>query len=409
MNKANKKDRLYWNDLLRGSTAASGKKSAAAEGNPPAYSGSEVTKYIQSAKLPDYWPTQDWRTAAPEEHGIDSASVASALDEVMNSNLHSFVLIRNGYIVAEGYSKDWDSDMLHPMYSITKSFTAAACGLAIQEDILNGTDQKVGDFFPETGNDPLKSNITVGQLLSMSSGLEWDNRGERSSIEMANAPDWVKYVLDRKMKFQPGSAFQYNNGNAHLLSCLLQRAIGIPVSMYVNHKLFQPLGIHDVLWGGDLQGVTIGSWALRLRTRDMAKFGLLYLHGGQWDGNELMPFSWINDSVQTRMRPTLTDGTRGAYGYFMWLKPVAIRNSLVTHPVFYAAGSGGQRIFVVPGLNLILAMTGNNQKNDHMPERFLESLLKAVKSDGSLPPNEQAVARLHTSVDGLKRAVDKPE
>ena len=373
------------------------------------YSAQEAVRHLRKAAQPDYWPTEGWRTAAPEAHGIDSAGLAKAVKEVKDQNLHSFVLVRNGYIVAEGYSKEWDEDRLHPMYSVTKSFTAAACGMAIGEELLTGVGHKLGEFYPEIQHEQSKAEITVEQLLSMSSGLEWDNRGERSSVEMADSPDWVQYVLDRHMRFQPGSAFQYNNGNAHLLSGLLQRAIGIPVNLYVHTKLFVPMGIRNPAWGGDLQGVAIGSWALRIRSRDMAKFGLLYLQGGQWEGGQLIPSSWVEASIQPCTSPSYADGTEGGYGYFWWLKPFPSSQSpFKAHSVFYAAGSGGQRIFVVPDLNLVLAVTGSNQKNGYMPEQFLEKLLRAVKSDAALPVNEKAEAQLRASVGSLKRTVDKP-
>lgn len=372
-----------------------------------AYSGDKVVHQLNQIKPLSQWPTTRWLTASPEEQGIDSAGIAAAVDACGSRNLHSFVLVRNGCLVAEGYSQAWDEDKLHPVYSIAKSFTSAVAGMAIDMGLLEGVDQRAGDFFPElAAKDVRKSEITIAQLLSMSSGLAWNNRGEQSSIEMADAPDWLGYVLERPMAEAPGTVFRYCNGNAHWMSGLLQQAIGIPVALYAEHKLLRPLGVRSFGWGADPQGITIGSWALYLTARDMAKFGLLYLQGGLWEGEELVSRSWVEASVQLRQRPVFRDGTQGGYGFNWWLKPIS---NDIPALVFYAAGSGGQRIFVVPEWNLVLTTTGNNQRDDYMPERLLAHMAAAVKSERALPENKKAAAKLSNALASFNKEVDKPE
>jgi CubicO group peptidase (beta-lactamase class C family) len=375
-----------------------------------AYSGEKVAQSIAKLPLPAYWPTTGWKTAVPEEHGVDSAIVASMVEEFKGRNLHSFVLIRDGYLLAEGYNQNVTADSLQPMYSVTKSVTSAITGMLLGERILTGVDQKLKEFFPQVQRDTAKANISLDQVLSMKSGLEWDNKGERSSNEMADSPNWLQYVLERPVTEQPGTVFKYNNGNAHLMSGVLQTALGVPISLYARSKLFGPLGITNMSWGLDPQGVTIGAWSLQLTTRDMAKFGLLYLHNGQWDNKEIVPKSWVEQSVQQRVAENYADGTRGGYGYFWWLKPVThTGNAMLDHDVFYAAGSGGQRIFIVPNLNLVMAVTGNNQKEDYMPESMLVKAVLAVRSDQPLPANAEAAVKLAGAVQAFKAIVDKPE
>ncbi|TDF96173.1 serine hydrolase domain-containing protein [Paenibacillus piri] len=392
---------------LTTSACAQTKKEAASSAK---YSSEQVLQSIAEVKPPEYWPTSGWKSAKPEEHGIDSAALAEMVDQFKSRNLHSFVLIRDGYLLAEGYNRDTEADKLQQLFSVTKSFTSALTGMAIEEGILTGVDQKLAAFFPETASDEKKANITIEHLLTMTSGLEWDNKGDRSSNEMTDAPNWLQYVLNKPVTAKPGTSFTYSNGSSHVMAGILQDAIGIPLSYYAKIKLFDPLGINSSAWGVDPQGVTIGSWSLQLTTRDMAKLGLLYLHEGQWDGKKVVPRSWVEASLKQRVETPIVDGTRGGYGYFWWLKPIAGEaNEVLDHEVFYASGSGGQRIFVIPDYNMIFAVTANNQKEGAMPEQMLVKAAMAVKSDKPLKPNEAAEAKLRASLQSFKTIVDKPE
>ncbi|NOU97451.1 serine hydrolase [Paenibacillus sp. LMG 31456] len=375
-----------------------------------AYSSEQVIQSIEQVKPLDYWPTKGWKTAKPEEHGVDSAALAEMVEQFKGHNLHSFALIRDGYLLAEGYNQETDADKRQPMYSVTKSVTSAITGMAIQEGILKGVDQKLKDFFPEVQKDEKKANITIGNILTMTSGLEWDNKGDRSSNEMADSPNWIKYVIDKPVVAQPGTVFNYSNGSSHLMSGILQEALGIPINYYAKSKLFDPLGISNAAWGVDPQGVAVGGWSLQLTTRDMAKFGLMYLHKGQWENKEIVPSKWVEASVQQKVEQPIIDGTHGGYGYFWWLKPISNeQNEVLDHDVFYASGSGGQRIFVIPDYNLILAVTADNQKEGYMPEQMLVKAAMAVRSDKPLQANAEAEAKLQASLKGFKATADKPE
>lgn len=399
-------------------TAGCGKKptepaAVANAGLPEAekpYSGTEVVQAIKKAKPLNYWPTNGWKTADPEQHGVDSSGIAAMVDQLKDKNVHSFALIRDGYLLAEGYSRDWDPDKRQPVLSVTKSFTSALTGMVMEDEAIKNEDQKLKDFFPEMASDPKKSGMTIKHLLTMTSGLEWDNTGERSSNEMFESPDWGKYILDRKVANEPGTSFKYSNGNAHLTSIMLQKALGIPLSAFAKSKLLDPLGIKNVTWGQDPQAYLGGAWGLNLTTRDMAKLGLLYLNDGRWEDKQIVPASWVESSVQPQTKVTYDNGTQGDYGYFFWLKPIAVgTDKKIQYDVFFAAGSGGQRIFAVPGLNLILAVTADNQKDDFMPEQMLVNTMLAVKSDQPLPADETAVAKLKASLNAFKQTTDLTE
>ncbi|MFE5324256.1 serine hydrolase domain-containing protein [Paenibacillus sp. NPDC056579] len=374
------------------------------------YSGTEVVQAIQKAKPLDYWPTNGWKTAAPEEHGIDSAGLAAMVDQMKDKNVHSFALVRGGYLLAEGYSRDWDAEKRQSVLSVTKSFTSALTGMLIEDKIIKSVDQRLRDYFPETASDSKKADISIKNVLTMTSGLEWDNTGERSSNEMMESPNWGQYILERNVVTEPGSVFKYSNGNAHLMAVLLQKALGIPLSSFAKSKLLDPMGIKNVTWGQDPQGVLGGAWGLNLTTRDMAKFGLMYLHNGKWENDQIVPASWVETSVQPQTKVTYDNGTTGDYGYLLWLKRIAAgTDTSKQHNVFFAAGSGGQRIFVVPDLNLILAVTADNQKDDFMPEQMLVNTILAVKSDQPLPSSDAAADKLKASLAAFKQTGDQTE
>lgn len=164
---------------------------------------------------PEYEPTEGWRTTSPEAQGMDSTRVAAAIDALRGHNVRSLVVVRNGYVVAEAYSRDVDADAPQDLRSVTKSVVSAAVGIALAERKLSGLDRRVAEFFPELASDPVKSEITVNHLLFMGSGLEWDNDGDRESHRMTRSPDWVRYVLERPSRAKPGTSFHYSNGDAH--------------------------------------------------------------------------------------------------------------------------------------------------------------------------------------------------
>jgi CubicO group peptidase (beta-lactamase class C family) len=346
---------------------------------------------VANAKNNQYWPTEGWRTATPESQGMDSAVIADTFEAFRNRNVHSIVIIRNGYLIAETYNESTDTGTLQDVRSVTKSIASALTGIALSEHKFKSIDQKLAEFFPELANVPLKSEIMIKHLLYMTSGLEWNNEDDQSSKDMMYSSDWIQNILEHSSLNKPGAIFNYSNGDAHLLSAVLQKATGESLYDYAKSRLFAPLGIMNVNWNHDPQGYSIGSWAVGITLRDMAKIGLLYLKEGIWDGKTIIPKEWIRESLTKRVWLNYSDGRQGGYGYFWWLKPLAqglLENGTKQYDTFYAAGSGGPRIFVVPELQLILAATATSS-DPEMPEQLLNRVVRAIRSDRSVAVNTE--------------------
>jgi CubicO group peptidase (beta-lactamase class C family) len=380
-----------------------GNKGQNSSGSP---SGSAAETTQQGQAQLDYWPTKGWKSTPPEQQGMDSNTIANVVNTFKDHNLHSFVVVRNGYIVAEGYNSTSDVNKLHEQFSVTKSIVSALAGKAIAENKLKGTDTLVAEYLPQFRDDERKAKITLEQLLTMTSGLEWNNQQEASSIEMMGSPDWIQYMANKPVVTEPGTAFNYSNGVAHLLSAALQKATGQLTSDYAAKTLFAPLGITDTTWKQDPNGITIGGWGLSMTTRDLAKLGLLYLKEGTWEGHEVLPKQWIHSSISKKVAQKYADKTQGGYGYFWWIKQVGTEAPL-NKEMFYAAGSGGQRIFVVPDDGLVIAVNSANDKEALMPEQFASYMVQAIKSDKPLSKNETGVSNLNSVLESMKQTSDQ--
>ncbi|UKS25383.1 beta-lactamase family protein [Paenibacillus sp. HWE-109] len=354
------------------------------------------------------WPTEGWELTTPEAQGLHSSALAKMLKIFRHQAVHSVAVIRNGHLVAEAYNEGTGTDILQDMKSVTKSITSALVGIALSEFKLSSIDQKAADFFPELATDPVKSKIMLKHLLSMTSGTSWDNANERSSAEMMYAEDWVQYILERPAQAEPGASFNYSNGDAHLLSAIMTKATGESMFDYAVSRLFGPLGIKEMNWNQDPQEHTIGAWAMALTLRDMAKLGYLYLNEGQWEDKTLIPQPWIRESLTRKITLNYSNGTQGGYGFYWWSKtlpPGLIKGDKKAYDMYYASGSGGRRIFVVPDLQLVVAMTAESADVD-MPENLLHHVVQAVRSANPLPENSVAQDELERAIRLFKMSVE---
>ncbi len=234
--------------------------------------------------IPPYSPTQGWRTSTPEEQGIDSTPLVAMLDDIQKKNqpIDGILIVRNGTLVLEAYRHPFQADQRHFMSSATKSITGTLIGIAIDKGLIDSVDHKLLDFFPDrtfANVDTQKQSITLRHVLSMSSGLDWPHNGLNEYLEpgMEASKDWVQFVLDRPMAAAPGSVFVYNSGGSHLLSAVIQKATGMSALDFAQKHLFAPLGITNVTWATDPQGINFGAANLAMSPRDMAKLGYLYL------------------------------------------------------------------------------------------------------------------------------------
>ena len=317
------------------------------------------------------WPTDGWLTAAPEGVGMDSATLAGFFEGIQNENLNidSILIVKDGYIVAEEYYNDYTAQKLHVQYSVTKSFVSALVGIALEEGTLTGLDQTVVSFFPDLtlqNNSPAKQSMTLEDVLYMRTGLDW-NEGYPAYTQLAIAEDSVQYMLDLPLSGEVGVEFNYCSGCTHLLSAVLEETTGMSTFGYAQEKLFDPIGIETTDWITLNDGRTVGGWGLYLTPRDMARFGYLYLHNGEWNGQQVVPTDWVAASTA----PGRSIGLVTDYGYQWWIMPF--------DNLFAAQGLYGQKIYVIPDHNMVVVITADMPHEGALYTLLLQNIIGAVQ------------------------------
>ena len=350
-------------------------------------------------KVASSWPSTTWETAAPEEQGLDSAILADALETMQSRDLriHSLTIIRNGYLLLDANFYPYDGSQPHNMASVTKTITATLIGIAADQDKLR-LDQPVLSFFPErtvAKRDARKERMTVRDLVSMSSGLEClgppDYPDEPTLWQMEASSDYVQFALDLPMANEPGTTWSYCSPGTHLLSAILTRATGMTELDFARENLLEPIGIHDVIWPADPQGITRGWADVYLSPGDAAKLGYLWLRGGFWYGRRVVSEGWLKDSVKVHTR---VPGDQD-YGYGWWID----RDGEFGQ--FAAQGRGGQRVLVLPTINTIVVTTGGGLDSGVATDLLAPALLDV---EHPLPANPASAARLEEAIARVARA-----
>ena len=310
------------------------------------------------AHLARVWPIKDWATSTPGEQGMDPTKLDAMSRWVEDSgvDVDSVLIIRHGYIVYERYfNPKYGVNSTHVLHSVSKSFTSAIVGVAVDRGLIH-LDDKVLDYFSEMtiqNRDPRKEAITVRDLLTMTTGLQWDEwsfdyESPLNDLSLMRAsPNPYQYLLDRPMMARPGEKWVYNTGITDLLSEIVRMATGSDFLEYGVENIFQPLNITRYCWFTDEGGRYLGGSGLCLTTRDMAKFGYLYLNNGTWNGKAILSHKWVSESVRPISEPDPVEG----YGYQWWSFPDL--------GVYYACGRHEQSIYVSPKMDLVVAITGN--------------------------------------------------
>jgi CubicO group peptidase (beta-lactamase class C family) len=306
----------------------------------------------ETPAAPDSWPTTGWSTAAPEAQGMDPALLAQIEPRVEAEFplLSGLLVVRGGDIVYEKYFNGQTADTPVHLWSVTKSVTSIAVGLAIKDGLLR-LDQTLGELIPElipAGADPRTASVTVEDLLTMTSGWEWDSRTD--VLHLDDADDWAVRTIELPLACDPGTCYEYNSGNAHLASVIVQKVTGEPMADYLQTRLFDPLGIARPTWRQSPQGETAGGFGLELTPRDAAKLGFLFLNQGTWDGEHIVPAEWVAAATSVHSSGTSPSGVnlgQAGYGYFWWATESA------GFPAYFALGFGTQVIYVVPALDLV--------------------------------------------------------
>jgi len=348
-----------------------------------------------------------WEESTPESQGMDSTELVKLLRYInqQGKTLDSLLVIRHGRLILELYYPPYTRDEEHIVNSVTKSFISALVGIAIEQGYVRSDRSTLLDYLPEVANAssyPGKAAIQIRDLLTMNSGIDWPQYGPNNvSDEMGRSPNWVHFILSRPIAAKPGSQSNYSNGDAHLLSAIIQRATGED-SLELEH-LFQPLGMPRPKWFRDPQGINIGSATIYLPPREMAKLGYLYLHDGAWEGSQVVPAEWVHASLE-RHTGIQTSAGFVDYGYYWWLYPQLGMSE--------AWGGAGQRIAIFRNLDMVTVMTADI--SDDAPVTAFRSeiykrILRTARAQTALPENVRSLDELRGLVRSAAAARPHPE
>ncbi len=310
-----------------------------------------------------------------------------AADQKIES-MNSFMLVRHGNVVAEGWSAPYEAELPHSLYSLSKSFTSTAVGLAIAEGKLS-LDDEVLKFFPEDApSDPSKNlkAMRVSDLLRMSTG-------HQSEPPRTPSQPWTKSFLSHAVPFKPGTHFLYNTSATYMLSAIVQKATGATVLDYLKPRLFEPLGIEHPTWESSPQGISAGGYGLSIRTEDIAKFGQLYLQKGEWHGKQLVPAAWVESATarQTSNGSNPKSDWDQGYGYQFWRS---------RHGAYRGDGAFGQFCIVLPDQDAVIAITSGVKDMQAVLNLVWEQLLPALKPS-TLDSDDESRTKLVRTLKGL--------
>jgi len=349
---------------------------------------------ILSEAIGNVWWGEGFRRATPESQGVASRSIRDFVAAANASGIswHSFMLLRHGQVVAEGWWKPYQPEFVHSLYSLSKSFTSTAIGLLVKEGKLD-IHEKVVTFFPDdlpaTVSDNLKQ-ATVRSLLTMNTGHAEDTMPKMR----ASSDTWVRTYLAQPVEYAPGTHFLYNTGNTYMLGAILYKVTGQTLEEYLRPRLFKPLGFTGYDWEVSPQGLNTAGYGLRIKTEDIAKLGQLYLQKGKWQGNSILTESWVDEatSKQTESQVNNGDWSQG-YGYQWWR---------CTHGFYRGDGAYGQYCIVMPQYDAVMVVTGQTpdmQKSmniiwDHIPGGMQEGVLPENGAEHAALKKELAMLEL---------------
>jgi len=341
------------------------------------------------------WPEEHWEVSTPENEGVDAKVIQEITDEIdrgIYGSVDHFLLIKNGRVIADHkYSVDYDEMLanskntkpansqkvpeqynyddtswhpffnntnLHTLQSVTKSITSAAFGIAIDEGLIKDVQQPIYPYFKNFKydmSDPRKSEITIEDLLTMRTGIDWFTDGgydndKHSTVVMENSDNWLQYILDRPMDKKPGTSYEYNDGSSVLLGKILSEATGVRADKWAKKKLFAPIGIHNYKWKITPKGETDTEGGLYLSTYDLARVAYLFLREGQWKGKQIISKEWVQKSVSAIVDDINPDNdvVNPGYGY-QWYSTSKGGSS-----IYLGAGYGGQYIVVSPEFDIVM-------------------------------------------------------
>ena len=361
--------------------------------NPNSPVGDDNYEYQIPEQINDGWETASLSSVGLSEFKLDL--MLAYLREYTNHNIHSIIIVKNNKLAFEEYyygrkfnmaqytgETGFNRDDTHDLCSATKSFVSALIGIAIDKGYIQSVEQKISEFFPEYidlfQNSALKQMITIKDLLTMSSGIQWDDEtyyydDPRNDIyQLFRSSDPIEYILTKSIIETPGTVFAYRNCNTILLGEIIRKATGKRIDAFAQTYLFDKLGITELEWQMLPNNVVFCSGDLRLRPRDMAKFGQLFLDKGVWKQQRIISENWIDESVKARYL-MLNSRWEDGYGYQWWTKTFS--TNLNSYESYFAEGWGGQYILVFSELNMVIVFTGGNYFDVDPVSNLLEEFI----------------------------------
>jgi len=341
---------------------------------------STAYSYVKPKQLSDGLPVD-----AMYSNGMDTGKIAALTKLILDNtypNIHSMLILRHGKLIYENYFAGEDEivgkgyagyidhtiDDLHDCRSVSKSFTSACIGIAVKQGFIKTIDEPIFSYFKEYAKyfDAAKRKITIRHLLTMTSGLKWDENTpyldpKNSEIQMDESDDPVQFILSRQLTSVPGTTWNYSGASATLLGEILRKATGERLDQFARKYLFAPLGIKKYMWEPMLKDkdMTAAAWGLRLRSRDLAKFGLLYMNDGKWGNTQVLDSDWVKQSLSTQvLRPSESPKVVRGYGFQFPTDPLTLPRYKTDIP--FAIGRGGQLIIFWRSMDIVLVFTGGN-------------------------------------------------
>jgi CubicO group peptidase (beta-lactamase class C family) len=339
-------------------------------------------------------PEDDWKVSTPAEQGLDPMLVAELfLDAAEMETLYGLLVIKNGYLIAEGYFNEGSVEQKARLQSATKSYTSALVGIALDQGYLSSVDQKMMDFFPEVAGqitDPRKEQITIRDMLQMRAGYPWEET-DPALWEGLLSGHYLPLIEEFSLIADPGTEFHYSNLTSNWLGIIVARACGTDLKSYAEEHLFLPIDAEVGDWGTDRDGHNNGCGDLHFTARDAAKFCLLYLNDGEYEGNQVVSADWVRESLQSYSEDAWVAEAKLnkvgryfrdlGYGYQWWSARVG------DHHLDFAWGHGGQLIVLLDELDMIVVVTADpfylihtsqswkhEQANINLVGKFINSL-----------------------------------
>jgi CubicO group peptidase (beta-lactamase class C family) len=346
----------------------------------------------------------DWPVGKPKDAGFRPTALeelTSALENGDYPNTHAVLIEYDGRLVYEKYfagtderwgqflgERTFNADSLHDLRSASKSVTSALLGIALSTDFDNALARPIGSFFPHLKLRPELDTVRLEHVLTMTAGLEWNEMTvpytdpKNDELQMSKVEDPIELVLSRPLREKPGTTWYYSGGLTQVLAGVVKQVTGKPFDAFANEALFAPLGITHYEWLGSPKWdshMPSAASGLRMRARDLARFGSVYLHGGTWGGRRIVPETWVNESIQRHIQDVAPKAGWG-YGYQWWI------GTPWGHEAVAARGNGNQRVFIAQKERLVVTVyAGEYNKFNGHSERLFGAVMAARGDASPLP------------------------